>query len=428
MFAKLKRFVSKWLDTLTLSFHPPVRIQKLTHVMLFLFSLLFSIAFWCFVSYNGEVRAIKTLSVPVRYVGLPPELEKKASVDTVRVWVSGRQKSLLSVSDSTLHAVVNLRGKTVGTYTKDINVTSSIENIKVSRVYPSQSEVTLYKLLKRVMPVNVNLAENVENKNISDVIITPSQIVVSGKEEDVKAISELNVLLDTEKLDDKGNITVPIIIKGTAGALVNNTDLVLSQKSVVAHVVFEDEIITKDVPLKFALAGHPQNQVVITGAVLLPASVKVKAKALFFKDVKEFNLGKIDVSNVRETTSIAIPFTVPQKLKNPSYKAEIYAPSEVKLNLICDEIVVKKFYENVPIKLIGLDASEWTLSSQSAVVSVEAVASTFSNLNGELPFEVFVDATDVVNKKITLPVSFKSKKSGVKLISIEPSIVTITQE
>lgn len=428
MLTSFKKFVSKLFMTLTLGFHTPVRIRRFTHILLFLFSLLLSIAFWCFVSYDSEVKAVKTLSVPIRYVGLSSGLDKKVTVDTARVRVSGREKYLLGVSANDLDAVVDLKGEGAGVCTKDIKVTSSSGKVTVSNVYPAHIRVTIYRRLKRVLPVNVTFAGNDANKNISDVIITPPQIAVSGKAEAVRSVSSLNVLLDTEKLDEKGNITLPIIIKGIAEDIVDNTELTLSQKDVVAHVVFDDEIISRELPLKLSLVGHPQNKLIVAKSLLLPATVMVRAKASFFKNIKEINLGKVDISNVRGTTSMRVPFVVPKEFKNPSYEVQFDAPGEVRLNLICKEVSVKKLFENVPIKLVGDNDLGWTLSTRTATVSVEALASTLTTLNGEIPFEIFVDTTDIVRKKITLPVSFKSKKNGVKLISIEPSIVTITHE
>ncbi len=427
MLDSLKKIVSKFFGMFTLGFHTPVRIQKLTHILLFLFSLVLSIAFWCFVSYDSEVKAIRTFSVPVRYIGLSSGLDKKVSIDVVRVKVSGKEKSLLVFSADDLRAVVDLKRATVGTHFKDIQVTSASNDVTVSRVYPLHCKVTIYRRMKRILPVNVSFVGKKEDKNITDVIVTPSQIVVSGREESVKSVSELNVLLDTAKLDDKGNITLPVIIKGLAEDLVNDTGLTLSQKNVVAHVVFNDEIISKELPLKFSLVGHPQNNLIITRAVLLPATVKVTAKASFFKTFKNINLGNVDVSNVRGTTSMSIPFVIPNEFGNSQYVTKLDAPDNVRLNLICKEHSVKKNYTNVPIKLIGSNESDWTFSHKGATVTVEVTDSVMNSSNDEHPFEIFVDATNIVKKKITLPISFRSKKSGIKLLGIEPNIVTITR-
>ncbi len=428
MLERVKKIVSKFLGVLTLGFHTPVRIQKLTHILLFLFSLVLSIAFWCFVSYDSEVKAIRTFSVPVRYIGLSSGLDKKGSVDVARVKVSGKEKSLLMFSSNDLKAVVDLKGATVGTHLKDIKVTSTSNNVTVSRVYPLHSRVTIYRRMKRVLPVSVSFVGSKENKKISDVIVTPSQIVVSGKEESVKSVSELNILLDTAKLDDKANVILPIIIKGVAEDLVNDTELTLSQKNVMAHVVFDDEVVSKELPLKFSLVGHPQNNLIVSRAVLLPATVKATAKTSFFKTFKDIDLGKVDISNVRGTTTISVPFVIPNEFRNSQYIVKFDAPDNVRLNLICKEATVKKIYENIPIKLIGSNELNWTLSRKFATVSVEAIASSLNDLYGEPPFELFVDTTNVVKKKITLPISFKRKKNGIKLISIVPNIITITRE
>ena len=425
MFSKIKTTLSIFFTFLAHWIRSALRLPHKDNIKILVFSLLLSIALWCFVSYDNQARAVRTISVPVQYIGLARGLDKKGDTEAVQIKIQGNEKSLLKLSTENVNAKVNLKGKSAGTYTLNIDVATSYADVKVVEVSPEQAEVSIFQVDKKIVPIKVNLIGQAEKQNISEIVLTPSQIAISGKKDVIKAINDLSVDLDTQKLDSSGNATLPI--SNLPKQFLEGADYTLSQGNVAVHVVFGNEIITKELPLTYTLVGKPKAGIEISRQVLFPSSVKVKATASFFDKVKRINIGKIDISGIEATTVLEVPFAVSDDFKRLHPDVEFYAPSKLRLDIVCREQLVKRLYKNIPIGIVGQDATKIKLSSPVASVAIVTTESILNSFKDEIPFEIFVDATDVVQKRITLPISFKAKQNGVKLITIAPSAVTIEQ-
>ena len=428
MFEKITATLAKLFAPVGRWFRSVLRLPHKGHIKLFVFSLMLSVALWCFVSYDNHAKAIRTVSVPVQYTGLARGLDKRSNIGAVRVKLMGKEKALLKLTPEDIDATVDLRGKGVGTYTLDIDATTSTAGVKVAMVYPIRTKVSIFQVSKKVLPIKINLINKVEGQNISDIILTPSQIAVTGKRDALKAIKVLNVSLDTKKLDSDGNVTLPITIPDLPEQFQEGSDYTLSQDNVTAHVVFGNEIVTRELPLAYTLVGKPKSGVEIIRIISFPSRVKVKARASFFNKIRQINVGKVDVAGISETTVLEVPFVVSEGFKRLHPGVEFDAPSKIRLDIVCRELAARKFYESVPIKFVGQVAPGATISNRSASVTVETTESLLNGFRGEVPFEIYVDMTNIVQKKVTLPISFKARKAGVKLINITPNVVTIEQK
>ena len=428
MFEKIKTTLAKLFAPLGRWIRSVLRLPHKGHIKLFVFSLLLSVALWCFVSYDNHAKAIRTISVPVQYTGLDRGLDKRSNIGAVRVKLIGKEKSLLKVAPEDIDVTVDLRDKGVGTYTLDIEATTSTAGVRVARVYPLRTKVSIFQVSKKILPIKVTLTNKAEGQSISDIILTPSQIAVTGKRDALKAIKSLGVSLDTKQLDSNGDVTLPITIPDLPEQFQEGRDYTLSQENVAAHVVFGNEIITKELPLAYALVGKPKSGVEIIRVISFPSRVKVRARASFFDKIKQINVGKIDVAGISETTVLEVPFVVSEEFKRLHPGVEFNALSKVRLDIVCRELATRKFYDSVPIKFVGQMAGDAIISNRTASITVETTESLLNGLHGEVPFEIIVDMTNIVQKKVTLPISFKARKAGVKLINITPNVVTIEQK
>jgi len=85
-------------------------------------------------------------------------------------------------------------------------------------------------------------------------------------------------------------------------------------------------------------------------------------------------------------------------------------------------------YESLDIEVRGRSIyKQWEISPNKVDVVVEGPPSLIASLEGKEPVVVaYVDITNIVSKKLSIPVNIETKVSGIKVTSLNPERVSFT--
>jgi YbbR domain-containing protein len=161
--------------------------------LLKLVSLAFAVVLWFFVM--GESRMEVNYIVPLEYQNLPAGLMIANEVPTsVALRISGPRALQGNLSPGDIRLAVDLTGLSAGVTSfkrleESLNIPSGL---KITRISPSYVDVKLERVRERSVPVRVVLTgEPAPGFLVKSSSATPSEVVVSGAESELKSVSEV---------------------------------------------------------------------------------------------------------------------------------------------------------------------------------------------------------------------------------------------
>ncbi len=135
-------------------------------------------------SFTSGRDMLTTLDVPVNYINRSPEMEiVDVSLNSIRLHLSGAGALLKSIGPEHLQVKADLGKGIVGKNTVFIDSEDIVlpPGIKLDKIDPSNIEITLDKIIKKEMPVQVNWTGKLDDRLILVEIKTePSKVAVSG--------------------------------------------------------------------------------------------------------------------------------------------------------------------------------------------------------------------------------------------------------
>ncbi|MCS6927460.1 MAG: CdaR family protein [Candidatus Binatia bacterium] len=288
-----------------------------------IFSLAFACGLWLFVN-AGERDTEKTLLVPVELRNLPPQLVVVGPrVDYVDLRVSGPRTLLGRLSSKRI--TLDLAGVRPGP--SSFRITTDLLNlprgVKVVRITPSQVNLEIARLIKRTIPVSLDLVgKPPHGYSVVETEVIPAVVEVTGPAPEIGRLETI----PTDPLD-LGAATHPITqelnLRGPQADFVS-----YSAEKVQARVEIQEVILTREfrrlrVEVKNAafraIAAPPLVDVTVRGPQRLVEKLKLNSGAVF-----------VDAANLGPGT-VTLPVTVDLP---PGLEVIAQEPGEVELRLI----------------------------------------------------------------------------------------------
>jgi hypothetical protein len=137
--------------------------------------------------------------------------------------------------------------------------------------------------------------------------------------------------------------------------------------------------------------------------------------------VKELVLNAIDVTGHTEVMNIDLP------LDPPASDMTIVSADSVRVIVEFNSAVEVLTFQGVPVSVEGSGIyGEWDIGPSAVSVTAErAVASTGPFDPNNPPFELYVDVTNVVSRRLMLPILVRSVPDGMRVLRVDPEQVTV---
>jgi hypothetical protein len=178
-------------------------------------SLLFVAAIWF--SFARGVDTLITLEVPLEYSNRNSGIEiLDTSENSVFLDLSGSGTLLGNISEGQIKVTIDLSEGTIGRNTFLITEKnlSLPPGVVLRNVRPPSVEVTLDRLIKKMLPVQVDWVGKLpDGLSISDVIINPKEVVIIGGSlilKDISTVYTENISLDS--INKSGKMSVRVFL------------------------------------------------------------------------------------------------------------------------------------------------------------------------------------------------------------------------
>lgn len=274
----------------------------------------------------AQLNPHTSMTIPIRVVGLPPNLMLQAAVGSVRVDLSGPSVDLDTLRQSDIVAEIDLSNQHAGrSPLLPINVSLNTDlppekrsEIQIDSKTPPLVEVTLDPLVTVRKIVRVNVAQPPpEGYMFGAAQVSPSIVEVQSRQELVDQTAAVTV--DVTVPEDSSGIN-PLPITGefyvtprdAAGKALDN--VIVNPATVRVTVPLVKAALTKVVPVAPTLIGSPALTARIADASVQPASVTLSGAPAALAKVSVVMTHPVDVTGASVDVNQSVQLLIPQGL------------------------------------------------------------------------------------------------------------------
>ena len=308
------------------------RMSDKTNKLLYIgLSLLIAVIFWFFVdSEQGHNTTQTYYNIPVEFIGETDTLPSRGLMlttgadATVDLELRGPRTviSYLSREDITLQ--VDLTSITAtGTFsmTYDLLLPDEIPRSSVTTERASRSTitVTIEELFEKTVPVKVSVAGEVADGYIymaERMIAEPSELTLSGREEDVDQVVSAQVMLDLSGATSSVNQEFDYILLDGQGNEVSGENITVSSRRIeISAPVY----LVKTLELTVDFTESPGSALEdLQDWYLGVTSIEVAGEAANLEGVDDILLATVDLSTLLSDTEMPLEITIPAGCVNIS--------------------------------------------------------------------------------------------------------------
>lgn len=320
----------------------PIKISD--RWVLKLFSLIFSICLWLFVSYvvNPDFTKIIT-QVPIEV-----NLEQKDNFlimnnykKTTNIKITGKRNDLISLDKSNLVARVNLDNISLGEKTYDIQISSKNPNIKIIPEKDNKVKLDIDKKSKIKKKISVEYIGVLEDNMIPKYELEKDYVEVEGAKRDLERLKGISLIVNLQgkKEDFEANLKLEPVFDNSIS---ERPKIKLSDESLNIKI---KTLIRKKIPVRKSFQGKLENDLYIDSINLSTNKISLLLNKKNFDKVNFLFTEKIDLSKFKKTGNYKLDLKIEKSDKYDrdtieSIKTEIIIKklSRKKLTLNTDKI------------------------------------------------------------------------------------------
>ena len=308
------------------------RMSDKTNKLLYIgLSLLIAVIFWFFVdSEQGHNTTQTYYNIPVEFIGETDTLPSRGLMlttgadATVDLELRGPRTVISDLSREDITLQVDLTSITAtGTFsmTYDLLLPDEIPRSSVTTERASRSTitVTIEELFEKTVPVKVSVAGEVADGYIymaERMIAEPSELTLSGREEDVDQVVSAQVMLDLSGATSSVNQEFDYILLDGQGNEVSGENITVSRRRIeISAPVY----LVKTLELTVDFTESPGSALEdLQDWYLGVTSIEVAGEAANLEGVDDILLATVDLSTLLSDTEMPLEITIPAGCVNIS--------------------------------------------------------------------------------------------------------------
>ena len=308
------------------------RMSDKTNKLLYIgLSLLIAVIFWFFVdSEQGHNTTQTYYNIPVEFIGETDTLPSRGLMlttgadATVDLELRGPRTVISDLSREDITLQVDLTSITAtGTFsmTYDLLLPDEIPRSSVTTERASRSTitVTIEELFDKTVPVKVSVAGEVADGYIymaERMIAEPSELTLSGREEDVDQVVSAQVMLDLSGATSSVNQEFDYILLDGQGNEVSGENITVSSRRIeISAPVY----LVKTLELTVDFTESPGSALEdLHDWYLGVTSIEVAGEAANLEGVDDILLATVDLSTLLSDTEMPLEITIPAGCVNIS--------------------------------------------------------------------------------------------------------------
>ncbi len=380
-------------------------------------------AFWFYAPGARVTEATRTLSVSLEYLNVPPQTTVKGAVKKMEVTLSGAPGVLSSLSPDSVVCEVDARGLGVGKYRLAVRAITPKDVMLVDLV-PTHVDIELLRYVDRLIPVEVAVEKGLPPGLFLDMVeIIPREVSVRGSEKDLAKIGAARISPTLEELKAGGELTQTVeIIKSEEF----EEEVSVEPGRVKFNAVLAEGVPKKTVPVNARIIGNPVEDFRLKAVIVEPAVITIEGPLPKLDSVTKIDTETIDITDIAKEQNMVIPLRSPE-----DSLVKIVGSPSVRVNVLLAPFTVTRLLSRVGVEVEGRSVYPgWKVEPTSVNITVEGVPSEVNSLDEtELPIQPFVNVTNIVSRRLTVPVQVRNRTEGkLKVVRVEPSGVNVIAE
>ena len=308
------------------------RMSDKTNKLLYIgLSLLIAVIFWFFVdSEQGHNTTQTYYNIPVEFIGETDTLPSRGLMlttgadATVDLELRGPRTVISDLSREDITLQVDLTSITAtGTFslTYDLLLPDEIPRSSVTTERASRSTitVTIEELFEKTVPVKVSVAGEVADGYIymaERMIAEPSELTLSGREEDVDQVVSAQVMLDLSGATSSVNQEFDYILLDGQGNEVSGENITVSSRRIeISAPVYLVKTLELTVDFTESRGSALED---LHDLYLGVTSIEVAGEAANLEGVDDILLATVDLSTLLSDTEMPLEITIPAGCVNIS--------------------------------------------------------------------------------------------------------------
>jgi YbbR domain-containing protein len=399
-------------------------IDRLLSSKIFLRGVAFVVALlmWFYVAGDRGYEVNRTLRLKVNYQNASPGFTILRSEGEVQVRIAANRKIFESLDLDRMDCSVDLKGLESGKYRLPVRVLLP-PGVRLVSVVPEQVTVELSRLIEKVLPAKIVWeGEFPEDVLVDKLEMTPSEVTLRGPEKVLAGLNEAVVQVSPASVLAGDEISREVRLISEKGAtLPKGVDLYPKEIRIKASLVKDVE--KKELQVVPNVSGVPEAGYRVEEATALPATVQVVGAKSVLETLDRLQTKPIDV------TGLAQDKTFETEPELPEAKVKVLGPGKIKVSVVVRPVDngTGSLRLKIPVKVEGKSVyPSWKAVPPSVAVQIvsESGNNAFQNLSEPL-VEVYVDVTNLVSKRIVVPVQVRLLSKDVRVLKVEPERVIL---
>jgi len=394
-------------------------IDRLLASRLFLkvLSVLVAVLVWFYLASDRGTEVVRTVTVPLEFLNVPADMSVTSGVRDVDIQVSGTREDTLLKMD-TIASQVDLKGLGPGSYRRPIQAILS-SGLRLVEVSPPFVDLDLTRLVSRTLTVKVLVPEDLPPEyHLEEERVEPREVSVKGPEQMVASLDNVWVAPTVEQLLQEKELSLSVI--PFPGSDQRSPFMI---EPAVADLFFRliKGFPRKVVPVRVELKGEPGHDFQVEAVVVDPPELTIQGPFESIERIDQVNLAPIDITGFASDVSEVV--TAP----DPADDAQIVDVPSVRVRILLAPRMERRLFAKIPVRLAGRSVYPgWRVEPSEVNVILQGPPSALDSAEAEgSPLDVFVDVTNLVSQKITVPVKVTLRARGATLAEIDPPNVTV---
>ncbi|MCX7829151.1 MAG: CdaR family protein [Thermanaerothrix sp.] len=382
-------------------------------------SFLIAVAIWFFVSWDHSSKGYRSVTLPLDVVGVQRDLLVEVQEDSVEARFFGDMGLLSDIDPTSLRVRVDVTGLPVGTYklVPRVEMPKGAEGVTFK---PQYVTVLLRHRSSRDVPVRIDFGRDFPREaKVAGATVRPRYVSVQGSKEQVQGVDHARILVTYEEFSAGRRVfPVELVFKKDYSL---DKDLEVKPKEVTLDMPVSSDKIVSRVPLRASVEGMPDWRFSVESVNVTPDTVMVQGDPEAIEQLKIIDLPPVNVEGAQGDFSAWVP------VRSPVEGVAVLGNGLAQVQVRLSHRPSKKVIRGVPVKVRGTDADRgWEVSPSEVDVTVEVLQEGSPPDEGAV--EAYVDASNVVTSRITLPVLVKSKRESLVVLSVDPPRVQLQEK
>jgi len=400
------------------------RLDSLLSSRIFLRAVAVGVALlvWFYVAGDRGSEINKTLRLRVDYRNASAGFSVSHSVRDVQVRIAANRKLFETLELDKISCEVDLKGLESGKYRLPARVLLP-PGVRLVSLSPEQVTVELVRLIEKVLPVRIAWEGAFpEDVLVDNLLLTPAEVTVRGPENVLLGLTEAVVNPNVDQVLAGGEIPLEVKLKTDRGTGVPG-GVDLYPKEIQLQVTLVKDVEKKEVPVVANVTGTPEIGYRIEETLVVPPTVQVVGGKSALEMVESIQTQPVDVSGLVQDKTVEVETVL------PGGQVKLLGSGKVKVSLVVRPVDNGTGFLRLklPVKVEGKSVySSWKSVPPTVSVQVGSVSggTSLPDLENNL-VEVYVDVTNLVSKKIVVPVQVRVNSKEIRILKVEPERVTL---